>query len=144
MRFLPAASRSVSLTFEGQQYQFVNVEGLWAVRFPEGLRWESQADMRIILDTLSQLRAVAVEAHEAPDEEALENYELAYPILDAEVRVVAGDATASAGTVQVGGVAPPPAQSRYALSDNRDGVYHVDQAVVDDIREALRGIVRVE
>lgn len=144
IRVLPSVARRVSLSFEGQPYEFVNVEGLWTVRAPEGLRWESQADMRLLLDALARARAVSIESTETPDEETLERLGLAYPILTAEVFMATETESLEVGPLAVGAVAPPPAQSRYARSADRKGVYHIDQAIVDDVREAVRGIVRAE
>ena len=144
LRFLPASVRSMTLSFEGQRYEFANVEGLWAVRYPEGLRWESQADMRALLDALAQVRAVAVETSTDPEENALERYGLAFPVLSTEVRVLHGENVVPLGILEIGDVAPPPAQSRYARAEGRPGIYQVDQALVDTVREVLRGIVRAE
>jgi hypothetical protein len=144
MRFLPAAVRSVSMSFEGQRYEFVNVEGLWAVRYPEGLRWDSQADMRLILDSLANVRAVAVERGAGDDDATLERFGLAFPILSTEVFILAGEEVVTLGVLDIGDVAPEPAQSRYARSEGRPGIFQVNQAIVDDIRQALRGVVRAE
>ena len=138
---VPDHASEAELVFEGTRYVFRMGSRKWAVEEPSGKAWDLQSDMLALLEALSDLRAVGVEADEHPAD--LAAYGLADPMLRWTATLKPGpadDAAPVLGPVQIGNPCADDAHARYALVPGRDELFRVDQAVIDDVREALRGL----
>jgi hypothetical protein len=132
----------VMLHFEGTDYAFERQpSGDWAVVSPANKRWELQSDMQALLAALNPVKAVGIEST-APEVNP-EGMGLAAPVLTAEAVVPAttrDTPDAHYGPLRVGQPAADNAHQRYATVEGKAEVYRVGQALIDDVREALKGI----
>lgn len=110
--------------------------GMWRVLQPEGMRLESQGDAGILLDAAANATAVKLEAREIPAD-------LAPHGLDApSATLTMVTANATFGPLSIGNAAPDNDQQRFATMQGRAELYRVDQLLVSDLREAVKGIVQ--
>lgn len=139
LRFQASAVQRVELIFAGTAYRFERAQtGDWRVREPEGKRWDSPSDMEALLEALNPVLAKAIEAETAPADPA--QYGLAEPMLRATLYLVDGGAEAVVGPLTIGSPAADNAQQRFAMAAGDPRVYRIRQAVIDGVRDALRGI----
>jgi hypothetical protein len=140
MRFAGDEAVAVAMEFEGTAYLFEKVDDRWQVSEPPGMRWESQSDMEAVLDTLGHIRAVARETDTLPEDFA--PYGLDGPLLAARVTVVSGGDREMLGPLTIGRTTDNDWHQRFAAYKDRQEIFRVKQAVIDDIREALQGLGR--
>ena len=138
MPFDKRSAVRVALVFEEKNYQFEFSKGKWRVVKPQGVFLESQSDMAAILDVLSTLKAVGIESHEAHVKPG--TYGFNKPTLIASVHVREGEDIKVIGSLQIGNVCEDESQQRFARMLGRNEVLRVKQAVIDGIRDALRGV----
>jgi hypothetical protein len=142
LQFREADVGEVSLIFEDVSYIFARGESAWRVTEPDGKVWESQSDMRALLDGLSGMRAVAIEESPAPADVA--PYGLDHPIMT--VRLTAREKTTDGsqtiiGPLQIGKLCDDNPHQRYAIAAGRLDLFRVKQEIIDTVRDALRGVV---
>lgn len=138
LRFDKDRALTVAMVFEGTAYLFEKAGGKWAVKEPAGMSWETQSDMEALLEAVARVRAVALEAETMPED--LGRYGLDAPILALRVTVASDDTPAMPGPLTIGKTAPDDWHQRFALYDDGPEIFRVKQAVIDDVREALRGL----
>jgi len=142
LHFRESDVNEVSLIFEGTSYIFARGESAWKVAEPAGKVWESQSDMRALLDGLSGMRAVAIEECPAPADVA--PYGLDEPVLT--VRLTAREKAdnenqAIIGPLVIGSLCEDDPHQRYAMAAGRLDLFRVKQDIIDTVRDALRGVV---
>lgn len=141
-RFHAGSAVSVNLHFEGVDYVFTR-DRLWRVDTPEGHFWESQDDMQALLDAFSLVLAQGVEQDPAP--ESLAPYGLDAPALSMRVIVAdgaAGGELRDVGPLRIGDPCPEHPHHRFATVEGRPELFRVRQRLVDQVRQALRGVQR--
>ena len=139
--FTKTEAVQVSLQLEGTNYVFEKVRGQWRIKEPAGRALGSASDMDAILDALSAASAVAVETETAPADPGV--YGLDAPLATVSVGTSKSESATpetTVGPLLVGKPAPDNAQQRFAGVEGRPSVYRIKQAVVDDLRGALKGI----
>ena len=137
-RVLPFAAdeaAAVSMRFEGEDYRFEHDGERWAVSAPEGKTWDTQADMRTLLEAFAEAEAIAREESVIPDD--LAPYGLDEPLLTAIIETDGG----VFGPLRVGSPAEDNSQHRYATVEDRGELLRVRQALIETVRDALRGVV---
>ncbi|MCL4692874.1 MAG: DUF4340 domain-containing protein [Candidatus Hydrogenedentes bacterium] len=141
LTFREADATEVSLVFEGVNYRFTRGESAWRVSEPAGKVWESQSDMRALLEALRTLRATGVERSTAPPN--LVPYGLEDPVLVAGVstrETPKGEETIH-GPVTIGSLCEDKPHERYAMAAGRLDLFRVKQDIIDTVRDVLRGVV---
>lgn len=140
LRFNKADATRMELQFENRGLVVEKRDGQWVVTAPAAVQLSNQSDAEGILSAICPLMATRVESDTTPQD--LEKYGLVKPVFSIYVTVraaVTGEEKRH-GQLRVGGVAPDNSQERFALMDGKAGVFRVKQEVVQNIREALRGI----
>lgn len=152
LSFVPAEARELSVDLDGTRYVMKRVEGRWVVSEPEGRKLESQSDVAGLLEVFANTLAKGM----ADSRPGAEIDGLDAPILSATVGLsqpsegAVGEAVDPrevaaplrvVGPLKVGHIAADEGRNRFATVAGRSGVYFVDQALIDDVREALRGVV---
>jgi len=141
MQFAGASAVRVTLYFEGVDYLFEKVHGRWLVRAPADHGLERQSDMDILLDAVNPVHATAVEAERAPAD--LEVYGLDHPLCTIAVTdaldLPPGEQTVH-GPLKIGNIAQDDSRQRFAIIRGHPEVFRVKQGIIDDLREALRGV----
>lgn len=132
--FNPGEASIVELTIDETKYAFVRRDEVWLVAEPEGHRFESQTDMTDLLKTLSGLEAAGQALPEPPPDVIGADA----PVLSARIRLESG---AVAGPLKVGNRKASESRERFVTIEGRGGVYYVDQTVLDDVRDTLRGVI---
>ena len=137
MSFRPAHAQGIALVFEGRRYALEKTDKRWRVVEPEGWSLQSQADVKALLEILSTLRAAGL----ARDRDAVSG--ILDATLDVRVMVASEDGTSNevVGPLKIGDRIAPDSRMRYAVTEGRREVFHVNQSLIDDVRETLRGIV---
>ncbi len=140
--FQPGEVAEVAMRFRGVDYAFVIRDGRWTVRQPDGLVWETQSDMDLLLSAIAEARYEAIESDAIPDD--LSPFGLDEPTLEFTATVTQADTDAGIQTVgpfRIGNPVDDDAQLRFATLEGRAEVFHVPQSIIDGIEEARRGLV---
>ncbi|MBN2309229.1 MAG: DUF4340 domain-containing protein [Candidatus Hydrogenedentes bacterium] len=137
LRFEAKQAGAASLTFRGAAYRFEMGTRKWEVMEPAGKVWDQQSDMAALLDALSEVEAAGI-AEPAPPNQP-DPYGLEQALLTFEVEL-AGDEAGTAGPLVIGAVSRENPRQRYATVPDRLEVFLVKQSLIDEVREALRGI----
>ncbi len=140
LSFLGRDAGELSLEVDGTGYVMKRVEGRWVVVEPLDRTLESQSDVAGLLEALE--RASATGMADSRPGGAVDGLDA--PVLTVTVGFLAGPDGAGGGVLgplKVGHVAPDEGRNRFATVAGRSGVFFVDQALLDDVREALRGVV---
>ncbi|NIA14075.1 MAG: DUF4340 domain-containing protein [Nitrospiraceae bacterium] len=140
MALTPAEASRVSVVAEGTEYVFERPRGKWVVTAPAEKTLASSSDVALLVDALASLNALEVVEETAPAD--LSAYGLDAPVATVRVTVKAAEDEEArvVGPLVLGSPSPANAQRRYASSARRAGVYLVEQAIVDDIRETLKAV----
>jgi len=141
--FQPGEVAEVSMRFRTESYTFVIRDGRWTVRAPEGLIWEAQSDMDLLLSTIAEARYEAIELDTVPDD--LTPFGLDEPTLEFSAKVTTADPNApirDVGPFRIGSPAEDDSQLRFATVAGRTEVVRVPQSIIDGIEEARRGLVK--
>lgn len=141
MKFDSKQAARVSLKFEGVGYLFEKTRGIWQIKAPPEKSFGSQSDIEALIAALSDTRAVALQTEETPAD--LAQYGLDAPL--ATITLTTLDSATppketTFGPLDIGKTAPDESQQRFATVEGRDGIYRVKQAIIDDIRETLKGV----
>ncbi|NLN92205.1 MAG: DUF4340 domain-containing protein [Candidatus Hydrogenedens sp.] len=129
---------ALSFTLDNQEYRFVQEEGLWKSESPasEGASALNQSDFDMLLDALSPMKIKSLVTLEVPED--LEAYGLDTPVFQALI-TVAGEKI----TLAIGGISPDNLSERFVVSTSRQGLFRISQEVMDQLREAVRGLPAV-
>jgi hypothetical protein len=141
LTFAKAEVIRVELQFEGAHYVFEKPRGQWRIKEPANLMFGSGNDIDALLETLSGMRALAVEAEAAPVD--LAPYGLDAPVASVTVTIRKPTDPAAetvVGTARIGKTTAENSQQRFAVSTALPGVYRAKQAIIDDIRGVLEAI----
>ena len=99
--------------------------------------------MEALLSAMANLEFSAFEADEIPED--LAAYGLDDPVLTFRAAIAArtdGESTSvDTGELRVGAPAEDDSQQRYATHSARPELFRIPQALVDEVGEALRGVV---
>ena len=135
----------LELAFDGTDYLFERPRGKWVLTRPEGRTLGNQSDVQSLVEALGSAHAVAIEAKAIPS--GLAAYGLDVPLATITVTAppqedASGNATIEPvfGPLKIGTTAPDNSQQRFALLEGQQEVFRVKQAIVDEIRETLKGI----
>lgn len=142
MKFDPDRARAVSMRFDGTAYGFEKGDRNWLIREPARKAWESQSDMKALLDAFSRVRAESVKFRVMPPNPSA--YGLDKPLLTVEVTLepeAENGEPVKLGPLQVGKPDDQDPHLRYATVAGREEVFLVRQALIDTVRDALRGVV---
>ncbi len=137
--FQPGEVARVNMRFRGDTYAFEIRGGRWTVRAPEGLVWETQSDMELLLSTIANVRYEAIESATVPED--VTPYGIDDPTLEFSASVTEDGAVREVGPFRVGNPAEDDAQLRFATLAGRPELFRVPQSVIDGIEEARRGLV---
>ncbi len=140
MSFKQAEASEMTLTLDDAAYAFVKGEQAWLVREPAAKVWESQDDMRALLDTFDGLSAESVESAVTPPDLAILGLDKPAVTVTVTTKNESGETTAHA-QVSIGKICPDDDHLRYAMVAGRPQVYRVKQAPVSEVRAALRGVI---
>ena len=132
--FEPADANILELTIDETKYAFVRRNERWLVAEPEGHMLESQADIADLLETLATLEAT----EQATPEPAADVVGTDAPVLSARVFLESGTII---GPLKVGNRKASESRERFVTIEGRGSVYYVDQTILDDVRDTLRGVV---
>lgn len=139
----------IALEYEGTEYIFERPGEKWLLQAPADKRLDSESDVEAIIEGVARLRItdIAIDAGRfqalGPERES----EFARMGLDEPKLAVSFDIrgqdgeTETFGPLTVGGFDPENARDRYAVLAGREEVLVVPQDFVDDVREALSGLV---
>ncbi len=134
------AVRGVDLTFDDRHYVFGYENGVWTLSEPRGARLETQSDVHSLIDTFSTTLAKGIaDPPPAADVQGRND-----PILTVVFEVVDDpltDTRRTVGPVHVGNRLTSNSRQRFLWIEGKAPVYHVDQALIDGVRDALRGVV---
>lgn len=139
MPFAQSKVRRMSLTCDGVAYAFVREGAKWRLEAPEGKSLQSQSDAKAILESLGAAEIEAIE-------EGVDGSHFGFdqPVIEARVFVEKDDASGVAtevlGPLMIGAVCGDEGEQRFARVEGRGDVVRVSQALVDDLREALKGV----
>jgi len=140
--FQPDKVALVTMQFRGEAYVFEVSGARWAVREPEGLVWETQSDMELLLSTIANARYETIEADTAPED--LAPFGLDKPTLEFTATVTQSDTNTpilKAGPFRIGSPTEDDSQLRFATMAGRPELFRVPQSLIDGIEEARRGLV---
>lgn len=139
LRFNKAEATELAFAFEGTDYHLLYRHGQWVLQTPESMTLHNQTDVNIFMDAINPLFMISCVLPETPEDLSL--YGLDAPVLDLKVTLT-GEAPKQAPLLRLRIGPPNPANpnERFALSSERPGIYRISQEVMDQIREALRGI----
>ncbi len=130
-------AEEVAIAVDGQRYRFAQAGGRWSVAEPAGLRLEAQSDLSVFLDTLTQT-AVRGVADPAP---SVEVQGVESPVLEVSAKI-AGPNPSAFGPIRVGNLKASASRERFVIISGRDGVYYVDQSLVDAARRCISALRR--
>lgn len=132
--------QAVAVTLDGTDYRFERLPDRWRVAQPEGGSWESQSDMDALLEALGEMRAV--KRVEPGTESGEIEYGLDNPagVVTVSVLPEGGAEQEALPAVAIGAISQEDSRERYARVEGDPEVYVIKQAIVDDMRDALRGV----
>lgn len=134
----PAEAQELNLTLDGKPYALKKAHGVWAVVAPENLLVGDSAAVDNLLKHLSELRVVSPRPEEGV---AIEALGFGSPVLLVHVVTQAEGATPVAmGPLEVGNASPEKMLHRYTRLAGLDGVYRMEQKVVDAVRNFVDGL----
>ncbi len=141
LAFEKGTAARIAMQFDGANYVFEKPRGHWTVKEPAGKSVSSERDVEALADALSSVNAASVETESAPTN--LEPFGLDKPVAAVSVSVGTDSEKAAGhivGPLRIGAPVPGKSQYRYAMVANDTAIYQIRQSVVDDIRDALKGI----
>lgn len=139
LRFNKAEATRMQLQFEKLGMIIEKRDEQWVVTAPSTVQLANQSDAEAILSAICPLMAARVESETTPQD--LDRYGLMKPVFSiyVNVRAAATGLDTRYGQLRIGGVTPDNSQERFAMVDGKTGVFRVNQELVQNIREALRG-----
>ncbi len=139
LRYPKVDVTNFELTFEGAKFVFERVRGQWRVKEPANRSISSPSDVAALVAVLSTATAAAIESEATPPD--LAPFGLDKPIAVISVATVKHEGGEDIhGPLTIGNTTPDDSQLRYAVSTMRPGLYRIQQSIVDEIRETLKGV----
>ncbi len=142
MPLTAADACQVNITLDGKEYVFEKIRAKWAVRTPADSALPNSADMDLLLKSVQDLKAVAVVTDEAPAD--LTPLGLAQPVAAVTVltrtEVDGQPREQTFGPLLLGAPNPENSSHRHAMTKERPGIYLIDQAFMDELRETLGSV----
>lgn len=140
--FDTAQGSRLDVEFEGIHYQFAKTAGTWTVVAPEKRKFENPSDVAAFLEILSAVKATGI-LNFSPSAHV---HGLDSPSLLVTVYLggIEGQTQQRFGTLEVGNLRASGSRERFARVSSRENLFYVDQSIIDDMREAFRGIVYVD
>jgi hypothetical protein len=141
MRFVKPDAIRLELTFEDTKYVFEKIRGQWRVKEPANRALGSPTDVAALVAVLSSAAAEDIELSETPQD--LAPFGLDKPIAVITVATAKPDAPNGEvvhGPLTIGNTIQKDSQLRYAATAMHPGIFHVHQALVDEMRETLKGV----
>ncbi|HDP34340.1 MAG TPA: DUF4340 domain-containing protein [Candidatus Hydrogenedentes bacterium] len=139
LRFVKSDVATLAFSFEGVDYRVARRHGQWVLQAPESMRLHNQSDITLLMDAVSPLHMTHIVTTETP--ENLEVFGLDPPVFSLEIKL--GDDSpqhAEPLILRIGAPNPDNPDERFAQTGARSGVYCISQEIMDELREALRGI----
>jgi hypothetical protein len=134
----PDGVEGVSLRFEDVNYVFAK-DRRWTVEQPPDKIWDSQDDARALVEAVARIEATAMAVESAPED--LTPYGLDAPLMVLTVEMANEDGTTlTKGPFRIGAPVPEQSYLRFATVAGRPEIFHVNQSVIDKVREALEGV----
>ena len=139
LRFNRTAVTDMTITFEKTTYQIAQRHGRWVLQAPENMQIHNQADVGTLIDAVNPIKMNHCFLPETPEE--LDLYGLDAPVLDLKITLTSEPPKAPTTlTLRIGKPNPTDPDERFALSSSRPGLYLISQEIINQIREALKGI----
>ena len=139
LRFNKTKVTGLQFTVDNVAYHIVQRHNRWILQMPENMKLHNQADVGTLLDAVNPLFMNRCFLAETP--EGLDLYGLDAPTLDLTITLTAEPPQAPPTlTLRIGKPNPANPDERFALSSERPGIYLISQEVINQIREALKGI----
>lgn len=135
--------REIDLRFEGRHYVFRFSEGRWILVEPRNAHLETQSDVHALISAfmISQATGIA-DPPPAQDVQGLDE-----PLLEAVFEVVDERQTTTIrtfGPIRIGNRIAASSRQRFLSVEGKSSVYFTDQAIIDDVRAALQGVIIVD
>ena len=142
MAFLPDKVQRLKLTLDGKEYVVEKQLRQWRVTAPQAAVLESQSDIVALLKALVDARATAVEVPAGEIAAAgMAAFGLQEPVFRVELTVLDDDGKEQLiGPLRIGGVSEQNGQERFVQAEGRPEVFRTKQALLDAVREAMRGV----
>ncbi|MEA3365576.1 MAG: DUF4340 domain-containing protein, partial [Candidatus Hydrogenedentes bacterium] len=134
----PEDVKSVSLRFEDEDYVFAK-DRRWTVEQPPEKIWDSQDDARALVEAVTRVDASGMAVASAPEDLAPYGLQDALVVLTVEMMNENGEIAAE-GPLRIGAPVPDQSYLRFATVAGRPEIFHVNQSVIDKVREALEGV----
>ncbi|HPX86947.1 MAG TPA: DUF4340 domain-containing protein [Candidatus Hydrogenedentes bacterium] len=125
--------RALTFTLDGQEYRFLQEEGRWKHADLDNTAPLNQSDFDMLLGAISPLQARHILSAAMPEDPAV--YGLDAPVFTASITTE--DQVIS---LTIGGISPDNADERFALCSSRPGLFSISQEIMDQLREATRGL----
>lgn len=139
LRFNKTEVTDLNITFENTAYHIAQRHNRWVLQAPENMQIHNQADVGTLMDAVNPLMMNSCLLTTTPD--VLDMYGLDAPVLDLIITLTATPPEpAPQLNLRIGKPNPANPDERFALSSKRPGIYLVSQEIVNQIREALKGI----
>ncbi len=133
--FERSLASSADITLDGAHYRFAQANGRWSVVEPANQRLELQSDLTAFLDAIAKTELSGM-AEPAP---SVEVQGTGAPVLEITV-LIAGPNPQTLGPIRVGSLIAPSSRERFVTISGRDGVYTVDQLLVDAARQSIASL----
>ncbi|MFO7976553.1 MAG: DUF4340 domain-containing protein [Candidatus Hydrogenedentota bacterium] len=134
----PQHIKRISMRFEDVDYVFAK-DRRWTVEQPPEKIWDSQDDARALVEAVARVDASGVAEASAPDDLAPYGLDTPLMVLTIEMANEQG-ATATEGPLRIGAPVPDQSYLRFATVEGRSEIFHVNQSIIDKVREALEGV----
>lgn len=139
LRFNKTEVTELNITFENIIYQIAQRHNRWVLQMPESMKIHNQSDVGAIMDAVNPLIMNSCLIATIPTE--LDLYGLDAPVLDLTITLTAvPPQKAQQLNLRIGKPNPANPDERFALTSARPGIYLVSQEIINQIREALKGI----
>ena len=139
LRFNKTEVTDLNITFENRPYHIAQRHNRWVLQAPETMQLHNQADVGTIMDAVNPLIMNSCLIATTP--EGLDLYGLDAPVLDLTITLTAVSPQAPQQlNLRIGKPNPANPDERFALSSTRPGIYLVSQEIINQIREALKGV----
>lgn len=125
--------RALTFTLDGQEYRFLQEEGHWKHADIGNTAPLNQSDFDMLLGAISPLQARHILSAAIPEDPA--EYGLDAPVFTASITTE--DQVIS---LSIGGISPDNADERFAVCSSRPGLFSISQEIMDQLREAARGL----
>ncbi len=141
LRFRKMDISRIEIIFQGTKYLFEKARGQWTIKEPQNRSISSPSDISTLVAVLSTATATDIDSEMTPTD--LAPFGLDKPIAVITAAALRNDSPTEEiiyGPLAIGSTTPDDSQARYASTSMRPGVFRVPQALVDSIREGLKGI----